>query len=85
MYYAYILRLSNNKYYSGHSSDLQKRIFKHKNGKVKATRNFLPVNLVFYAAFKKLDLARKFEKYLKSLSGFAFRNKHLIQTTASNQ
>jgi len=33
---------------------------------------------MFYAAFKAKEKAYEFEKYLKSSSGFAFRNKRLI-------
>jgi len=78
MFYTYILRLRNNKYYAGYSSNLRKRVHKHKKGEVKATKDFLPVELEFYAAFKNRELATSFEKYLKSSSGFAFRNKHLL-------
>ncbi len=34
--------------------------------------------LVFYAAFVSAKRARAFEKYLKSSSGKAFRNKRLL-------
>jgi putative endonuclease len=78
MFYSYILKLKNNKYYSGYSSNLQKRIFDHKKGKVKATKDLLPIKLEFYAAFRSRSLALKFERYLKSSSGFAFRNKRLV-------
>ena len=78
MYYAYLLRLSNNKFYAGHSDNLKERIKYHEKGKVSATQKFRPFKLVFYAAFLEKRLAIKFEKYLKSSSGFAFRNKRLV-------
>ncbi len=78
MYYTYLLKLSNDEYYSGHTSDLKERFIEHSKGKVLATEKFRPLKLVFYAAFIKESLAIKFEKYLKSSSGFAFRNKRLI-------
>jgi len=53
-------------------------MLEHKRGGVKATKDSLPIKLEFYAAFKNRRLATKFEKYLKSSSGFAFRNKRLI-------
>ena len=77
MYYAYILKLRNNTHYMGYSSNLQKRVEEHKLGKVSQTKNFLPLKLVFYAAFKSKIKALNFEKYLKTNSGFAFRNKRL--------
>lgn len=78
MYYVYILRLNNALHYSGYSYDLKKRLVEHKNGRVNATKNFRPIELIFYCSFKSKKKALDFEKYLKSSSGFAFRNKHLI-------
>ena len=78
MFYTYLLKLSNNKYYAGHSNNLKNRVNNHINGKTTITKNFRPLNLVFYAAFTKEILAIKFEKYLTSSSGFAFLNKRLI-------
>ncbi len=78
MYYSYILRLDNGLFYIGHSSNLKARIEEHKQGRVKATKNFRPLGLVYYSAFLTLKRAIDFEKYLKSSSGFAFRNKHLV-------
>ncbi len=77
MFYTYILKLANNKYYVGHASDLKIRIKEHKRGRVNTTKNLNP-QLVYYSAFKDKIKAIKFEKYLKSSSGFAFRNKRLI-------
>ncbi|OGE64374.1 hypothetical protein A3J13_00495 [Candidatus Daviesbacteria bacterium RIFCSPLOWO2_02_FULL_36_8] len=78
MYYAYILKLNDGTYYHGYSDDLKRRFKDHQNGIVHSTKNLRPVKLVFYAGFLTKDRAIKFEKYLKSSSGFAFRNKHLV-------
>ncbi|OGG17666.1 hypothetical protein A2721_03100 [Candidatus Gottesmanbacteria bacterium RIFCSPHIGHO2_01_FULL_47_48] len=78
VHYVYILRLSDGSYYIGFSTDLKQRIESHAWGEAESTKNFLPVKLVFYAAFSTQQLATKFEKYLKSSSGFAFRNKRLV-------
>jgi putative endonuclease len=78
MYYAYILKLRDNTYYMGFSSDLQKRVEEHKQGRVSQTKNLLPLKLVYYSAFASKIKALNFEKYLKTNSGFAFRNKRLI-------
>ncbi len=77
MYYVYILLLGNRKYYSGYSENLKQRVKEHKSARVSATKTFFPIKLVFYAAFKSKLKALRFEKYLKSHSGFAFRNKRL--------
>lgn len=78
MYYTYILKLADGSYYHGSTDDLKKRHNSHKNGEVESTKNFRPVKLVFYAAFVSKKKAIDFEKYMKSSSGFAFRNKRLI-------
>lgn len=78
MYYTYILKLKSNKYYVGHSSNLKQRLTTHKSGGVSTTKGCKNIKLIFYASFQNKNKAIKFEKYLKSSSGFAFRNKHLI-------
>lgn len=78
MHYTYIIQLTTGDYYTGHAKDLQKRINEHKRSAVFTTKNGKVKELVFYAAFKSEKKARDFEKYLKSSSGFAFRNKRLV-------
>lgn len=78
MYYTYILLLSNGDNYVGHTDNLKQRLKYHQDGKVIETKGFRPVTLIFYAAFKSEIKAIKFEKYLKSSSGHAFRTKRLI-------
>ena len=78
MHYVYILKLVNGDYYIGKSSNLERRIKEHKEGLSPTTKRFLPVKLVCYISFDSPDKAKKFETYLKTGSGFAFRNKHLI-------
>jgi len=78
MYYVYILKLINNTFYTGYSANLRQRIKEHTEGKIVWTRKLIPLKLVFYAAFSSKKRALDFEKYLKSFSGFAFRNKRLI-------
>lgn len=78
MYYTYLLKLSNGDYYAGSSHDLQKRIKDHQEGKNISTKSFRPVELIFYCSFLTQKQAINFEMYLKSGSGKAFRNKHLL-------
>lgn len=78
VYYAYILQLRDKSYYHGSAKDLKERIKDHGNGNVESTKNLRPFKLVFYAAFISKQKAMQFEKYLKTYSGFAFRNKRLI-------
>jgi putative endonuclease len=50
----------------------------HKHGLVQYTHSRLPIELITFIAFSDKYKAFLFEKYLKSGSGAAFRNKHLI-------
>ena len=77
-HYVYILRLGNGDYYTGSTDDLRRRIEEHRKGQQRTTKNFLPCELVTYIAFKNKKLAKDLENYLKTGSGFAFRNRHLI-------
>ena len=77
MFYVYILKLGNNTFYIGYSSNLKERINNHKKREVHQTMN-RDFKLSFYAAFESKIKALRFEKYLKTSSGFAFRNKRLI-------
>lgn len=78
MYFVYLLRLVNGSIYTGSTPDLGKRLLEHKSGKSHATRGLRPVELLWYCAFPTRLAARRFESYLKTGSGQAFRNKHLV-------
>ncbi|MBI4065049.1 GIY-YIG nuclease family protein [Candidatus Gottesmanbacteria bacterium] len=78
MYYVYILRLHDRSLYIGYSSDLKQRLVEHQKGSVNSTKHNLPSVLIWYSAFRSKNQAIAFEKYMKSSSGFAFQNKHLI-------
>lgn len=79
MFYAYILQLSDGTYYTGFSANLKQRYLEHMFGLVPQTRNLRPLKLVYYCAFELKKKALDFEKYLKTQSGFVFKNKHLIE------
>ncbi|MBI4100678.1 GIY-YIG nuclease family protein [Candidatus Microgenomates bacterium] len=79
MYYVYILKLRDQTHYIGYSAALKERVKEHAKGTISQTKHLLPCNLVFYAAFSSKLKALQFEKYLKTNSGFAFRNKRLIE------
>lgn len=79
MYDVYILRLKNNTFYTGFSSSLKEKIKAHQTGSISQTKNLRPVKLVFYSAFSSKKKAFEFEKYLKTGSGAAFRNKRFVE------
>ena len=89
MYYVYILqsqkdtptlklRSTHKSYYVGATGDLKERLKDHNWHNVKTTKSKAPYKLVWYCVFDNKQKAYDFEKYLKSGSGFAFRNKHLV-------
>jgi len=70
MYYVYVLHsLKDKKLYVGYSADLKKRISYHKKGAVAATKNRLPLEIVYYEAFKYEEDARKQELFYKTGQG----------------
>ena len=78
MWYVYILRCCDNSYYTGCTNNLKDRLNRHNNGYVHYTQDKLPIELITYIAFSDKYKAYYFEKYLKTGSGIAFRNKRLI-------
>jgi predicted GIY-YIG superfamily endonuclease len=78
MYYVYILLCCDKKPYTGCTSDLKDRIKRHESGNVPATKNRLPIKLVSYFTFPDKYKSFEFERYLKSGSGRAFLQKHLM-------
>ena len=77
MYYVYSLKCKDG-YYVGCTDSIEERLQRHQKGQVPATANRLPTSLEFCFAVKNKYKAFEFEKYLKSGSGRAFINKHLI-------
>jgi predicted GIY-YIG superfamily endonuclease len=79
MYYVYILQSEKDgSFYTGATSNLDERLKDHFWHTVQTTKSKAPYRLVWYCAFDGKQSAYDFEKYLKSGSGIAFRNKHLI-------
>jgi putative endonuclease len=70
LYYVYILRCNDNSLYTGITSDLERRINEHNQGKLKDSYTFSrrPVVLEFFQDFTEPSQAIYFEKKLKSWS-----------------
>ncbi|MGB5370258.1 MAG: GIY-YIG nuclease family protein [Flavobacteriaceae bacterium] len=77
-YAVYILKCANGKHYTGFTSNITNRLAVHSNGEVSFTKDKLPVKLVHLSFFANKQKAYDFERYLKSGSGMAFRNKRLL-------
>ena len=78
LYSVYIIKLINGDYYVGRTDNFKRRIREHYSGQQRTTKNFLPLKLITFVNFTSKHLAIKFEKYLKTGSGLAFRNRHLV-------
>ena len=73
MYYTYVLRSKKDKkLYIGWTDDLRKRLKKHFNGKVEATKNRRPLELLYVEACLSKEKAIKREKYFKTGFGRRF-------------
>lgn len=70
LYYVYILKCSDDTYYTGKTSNLHKRILEHQNGKHNNSYTFRrrPVELVFYSEYKYVYSAIEAEKQIKKWS-----------------
>jgi putative endonuclease len=80
MFYVYILQSTAfpREVYTGFSENIDSRVNDHNSGKSVHTAKFAPWKLLWYAAFPKKEQALAFERYLKTSSGIAFRNKRLV-------
>lgn len=78
MWFVYILKCADNSHYTGCTNNIKNRIERHEKGQIHYTRDKLPVELLGFIAFMEKYKAYNFERYLKSGSGMAFRNKRLI-------
>lgn len=72
-YYVYLLGSNKNSWiYIGCTGDLEKRLKEHNDGKVYTTRKMLPVELLYFEAYRNKDCAYQREKKLKAYgSGLA--------------
>ncbi len=67
MFYVYVLHSEKDGlFYTGATSDLKARLYEHEKGKVRSTKDRLPVRLVYYEASLSQADAFQREKYLKS-------------------
>jgi putative endonuclease len=78
LWYVYILLCNDNSFYTGCTDNLERRFEQHNKGQVKSTEMRLPVSIITQLTFTSKYTAYNFEKYLKSGSGIAFRNKRLV-------
>ena len=61
--------MSNNKFYTGYTSDLKRRMIEHNSGGNTTTKKSLPIKLIFYEAFLSEKDAKRREGYFKTQKG----------------
>ncbi len=67
--YMYILKCANNTYYTGSTKDLERRIEEHQTGfGANYTKKHLPVELVYFEKFDRIDFAFIREKQVQNWS-----------------
>ncbi|MBI2415868.1 MAG: GIY-YIG nuclease family protein [Candidatus Kerfeldbacteria bacterium] len=73
MYYTYVLKsLKDDKLYIGFTNNLKQRFQQHQLGKVAATKNRLPIQLIYFEACLEKSKAIAREKYFKTGFGRRF-------------
>ena len=77
-YAVYILKCANNTYYTGFTTNIFNRLEALRTKNVSYSKDKLPIDLVSVTFFRNKKRACDFERYLKTGSGIAFRNKRLI-------
>ncbi len=78
MHYVYVLRSKKDKKkYIGCTKNLVLRFEQHKKGRVPATKDRRPFELIYYEACTHRDDAYRREKYLKTFHGTMFLKKRL--------
>ena len=67
--YMYILECSDGSYYTGSTKDLERRLEQHQAGEgANHTAKRLPVNLVYYEEYHRIDYAFDREKQVQGWS-----------------
>lgn len=69
MHYTYMLKCKDNTYYTGYTTDLEKRLKAHNEGKgAKYTRGRGPVELVYFEEHEEKTSAMRREWEIKQMS-----------------
>ena len=65
----YILKCANDKFYTGSTKNLEKRLNQHQSGEgANFTKKHLPVELVYFEIFERIDWAFYREKQIQGWS-----------------
>ena len=80
MFYVYVIRsiAHPERYYIGFTEDIDQRVKAHNEGKSFHTAKYRPWQLAVYLAVPSKPKALDLERYLKSGSGRAFLQRHIL-------
>ena len=79
----YILECADGSYYIGSTNDLQRRLEQHQNGEgANHTRKYLPVKLLYYEEFQRIDEAFYREKQVQ---GWSRKKKEALMNVEINK
>ncbi len=74
-YYTYILKLSNNTYYTGITNNIEKRVQQHEKGESKSTKWHRPIKLIYTTTHTTRTAARRLEVKIKNMGAERYLNK----------
>jgi putative endonuclease len=70
MHYVYVLQSQkDHMLYIGFTSDLERRLKEHDNGKAQSTKSRRPLKLIYYEAHQSMEDAQRRERYFKTTKG----------------
>ena len=79
MFFAYILKSVNNgNHYYGSCENLESRLKRHNDGKVRSTKSKKPWNLIYFEEFPTRSEAYKRELFFKSRTGYRYLKERKI-------
>ena len=79
MFYAYVIRSINFKYYyKGHCENLRERLDQHNSGMTKSIRKYSPFEIAYFETYDTRIEAIEREKYFKSAAGRRFLKNKLL-------
>ena len=78
-FYIYVLRsLNDKKFYTGYTSNLERRLEKHNKGLIYSTKHRIPLDLVYFEGCLNQQDATKREKYLKTTYGKRYLQNRMV-------
>jgi len=78
MFYTYVLKSINfNKFYTGYTENLEKRLFEHNSMLNTYSRRYAPWKVKYFEKFDNQETAIQREKYFKSAAGRKWLKKNV--------